>query len=264
MSNEDVDADPAGRCVIGVVGASGGLGATTLCAALAMRTAMARGRSLLIDAHPRGGGIDIHLGLDTEVGLRWPDLVSVRGAVETAEVVAGLPSVEGCTVLSWDRRPGFALGADGVHLTRALTATSGICVIDLPGPEADQHERWWQLCDQVVMLCGGRVHQVAAAAVVAECLLAAVERDDHGGHRSQAEVTEASVCGVLREQQRGAADRDLVSTVLGLPFVGVMRPDATVGSALTRGEPVGVRSGPVASLADAILAETLPSARGAA
>ncbi|MGB3594162.1 MAG: hypothetical protein WBG89_02610 [Ornithinimicrobium sp.] len=261
MSDEYVDAGPARGCVIGVVGASGGLGATTLCAALAMRSAMARGRSLLIDAHPRGGGIDLHLGLDAELGLRWPDLVSVRGSVDAAGVVAGLPSVEGCAVLSWDRRPRLALGAAGVSLARALTLRSGICVIDLPGPEAQEHERWWQLCDQVVMLCGGRVHQVAAAAVVTECLLAAVERV---GDADRPARVEATVCGVLREQQRGAADRDLVSGVLGLPFLGVMRPDATVGSALTRGEPVGARTGPVASLADVILADALPSRRGVA
>ncbi len=268
MSDEYGDAaTPHGALhggVIGVVGASGGLGTTTLCAALAMRGAMARGRSLLVDGHPRGGGIDVHLGLDAEQGLRWPDLVSVRGDIDSAEVVAGLPSTQGCAVLSWDRRPGPRVDGAGASLARALTLRSGLCVIDLPGPEASEPERWWQLCDHVVMVSGGGVHQVAAAAITAECLIAAVERDSPTERPGRFPAGQIHVSGVLREQQRGAADRDLVSAVLGLPFVGVMKHDPKVVSALIRGEPVGVRSSPVSLLADAILADALSSKRGAA
>ncbi len=91
-----------------------------------------------------------------------------------------------------------------------------------------------------------------------------LEPGSRGADEGAGRVIGASVQGVLREQRSGATDRDVVSAILGLPFVGLMRQDPKVVAALIRGEPVGVRTSPVALLADAILAEALPASRGAA
>ncbi len=264
MSDQYADAVTPRGCVIGVLGASGGLGVSTLATALAMRSALARGPSLLIDGHPRGGGLDVHLGVDSEDGLRWTDLAAVRGQIEAAAVLSGLPSVQGCRVLSWDRRPGVRLDGGGVGLARTLAQESIVTVIDLPGPEAYEAHEWWRLCEHVVLLCGGGVQQVAAAAIAVECLNAAVEPAPPSGAHRRSRSTGASVLGVLRQQRSGTTDRDDVSAMLGLPFVAAIRDDPKVVTALLRGEPVGVKNSPVAVVADAVLADTLPSRRKAA
>ncbi len=264
MSDQYADAVTATGGVIGVLGATGGLGVSTLATTLAMRSAVALGASLLVDGHPRGGGLDVHVGLDGEQGLRWADLAAVRGEMESAAVLSGLPSAQGCRVLSWDRRPGVQLNRDGVGLARSLAEESIVTIVDLPGPEAHEAHEWWRLCQHVVLLCGGGVQQVAAAAIALECLNAVLEPASPSGAPRRSRDMGASVVGVIRQQRSGRADRDVLSAMLGLPFVGAMRDDPKVVTALIRGEPVGVKNSPVALLADSILADTLPSRRTAA
>ena len=63
-----------GSATIAVVGASGGVGASTFAAALARTQCAAVGRALLIDAHAYSGGLDLLLGVEAEAGARWPEL----------------------------------------------------------------------------------------------------------------------------------------------------------------------------------------------
>ena len=63
-----------------VTGASGGLGSSTLAAALA--GAWSKRAPLLVDLDLTGGGIDVTCGIDHVEGLRWPDLNAVRGVVD--------------------------------------------------------------------------------------------------------------------------------------------------------------------------------------
>ncbi|MGB3829681.1 MAG: septum site-determining protein Ssd [Ornithinimicrobium sp.] len=254
MNDQGVDAGAAG-CVIGVLGASGGLGSSTLAAAMAVRGAMARDTSVLIDAHPCGGGLDIPLGVDGEPGLRWPDLSSVRGDIDAAAVLSRLPAVHGCAVLSWGRRPGAVLKGQGVEVAGAVLRSEHITVIDLPGAHAEGARAWWRLCDHIVILCGAGVRQIAAAAIAVDLVEAAVAGEGPGGSIG------ATVRGVVREQRNGSLDRDALSAILGLPFVGGMKHDPTVESALVKGEPIGGKAGSVALLCDQILAELLPAGR---
>ncbi len=251
------------RRVIGVVGATGGLGASSLAAALAVRASSNGLASLLIDAHPHGGGVDVCLGLDTEPGLRWPDLASVRGEIDARAVLEDVPSVGECRVLSWDRVPSRALADHGLAIAFALTQAANLSVIDLPGAEADGAAIWWGLCD-IVLVCGYGVRQMAAAAVVLE-LLEMVSR--HAQARllpgsSPQVMGKPRVHAVLRESA-GKVDRDRAAATLGLPILGAMPRDAGVEAALTRGEPVGGRSGPTAKLSDELLGDILGWARAA-
>ncbi len=117
--------------VVGVVGARGGVGASTVAAALALRVhrhgwhaerrrPRRRGtgragatadvpRVVLVDLDPAGGGLDVHLGIEDVPGVRWPDLAGARGDVSGPELTDLLPDWAGVTVLSGDRwRPGPA------------------------------------------------------------------------------------------------------------------------------------------------------------
>jgi septum formation inhibitor-activating ATPase MinD len=51
-----------------VVGASGGVGASTLAAAIAVRAAAADASVALVDGCPWGGGLDVVLGADRRAG----------------------------------------------------------------------------------------------------------------------------------------------------------------------------------------------------
>lgn len=77
-----------------VIGASGGLGASTWAAALARRLSTHLGECILVDGDVRGGGLDMTCGTEHVPGLRWPDLARLRGAVSATRLVAALPRGE--------------------------------------------------------------------------------------------------------------------------------------------------------------------------
>lgn len=123
-STEQADHDAV--CVA-VVGGAGGAGASTLAAALAISAARREWSSLLVDADPLGGGIDLAVGSEDARGLRWPDLTATRGRVSGDSLRQVLPRVAGLSVLSWDRgdldaippesmRSVLAAGRRGHHL----------------------------------------------------------------------------------------------------------------------------------------------------
>ncbi len=251
------------RRVVGVIAASGGLGASTLATALAMRGAGEGLATLLIDAHPYGGGLDVCLGLDTEPGVRWCDLASVRGDIDARAVLELLPVVRQCRVLSWDRACPAALTKQGSFMAAGLTEAAHLSVIDLPGPEAEGAPTWWGLCDDIVLVCGDGVRQVAAAAVVLERLevfalpaLAPTDATPMSPPSPRLAAVKLRVHGVVREGP-GRVDRDRAAAILGLPVLAAMRRDPGVEAALTSGEPIAGRSGPVAALADGLLGDIL-------
>ncbi len=88
-------ASPGGP-VVGVVGAVGGAGCTTVAAALAG----ARPGCLLIDADPHSAGLDIPLGLDEGVGARWAAVPPAEGPLDGDLLRAALPAVGAVTVLT--------------------------------------------------------------------------------------------------------------------------------------------------------------------
>jgi len=66
--------------VLGVVGGSGGVGASTFAAVLAAVT----GRAMLVDLDVVGGGIDVLLGIEDVAGARWSGLRVGGGRLDPA------------------------------------------------------------------------------------------------------------------------------------------------------------------------------------
>jgi hypothetical protein len=99
-------AERQGR-VVGVVGGRGGAGASTVAAALAMTGVRAGLSTLLIDADPLGGGIDLTLGWEDVAGLRWPALAGARGRIDPGVLRRALPGRGPLAVLSWTRAEGW-------------------------------------------------------------------------------------------------------------------------------------------------------------
>src|SRR3954470_8144109 len=78
--------------VLGVIGASGGLGVSSLVVGLAQRAAGQLGATVAVDAAAGGGALDVTACVEHLPGLRWADLVGAEGAIDGAALLRGLPT----------------------------------------------------------------------------------------------------------------------------------------------------------------------------
>lgn len=224
-----------------VVGGRGGAGASTLSAALAV-TGMRQGsRVLLVDGDPLGGGLDLVLGGEDAVGLRWPELAAARGRVNGSALREALPRVDELTVLSWDR-------GDQLHIPRSAMCSvldaagrdSDLVVVDLPRRLDEAAEEALTRSAVALLVVPAEVRATAAAARVAGAV--------------------ASYAADLRVVVRGPAPSGLGAEVvagsLALPLAGWLRPEPGLAAALERGEPPARRGkGPLADFCAAFLAD---------
>lgn len=229
--------------VIGVVAGSGGVGASALSAALAVRAAATGRTAVCVDGDRLGGGLDVTLGLEQEPGLRWPDLAGATGRVDGAELLRRLPVVDGVAVVSFDRtRPCTPTDEAVAQVVTALRASADLLVLDLPRPGCELSEPFSALADTLVLLAGDSVRGLAAASTVAATLSA-----DHD---------QVWLC--LRSGSRGADLIESVGAALDLPVLAEVRHDPGLDADLLHGIPPGSRArGPLARAADQVLAGLL-------
>ena len=94
------DGGAAPGVTIGVIGGSGGAGATVFAAAMA-QMASAAGRTLLVDADPIGAGVDRVLGLEDSDGIRWDSMLQTTGRLSSRSLREALPRAGQLSVLTW-------------------------------------------------------------------------------------------------------------------------------------------------------------------
>ena len=111
----------SGRMIC-VTGGTGGVGASTLAAALACVAARQGERSMLVDTDRRGGGLDLLIGAERVDGWRWPRLVRARGHL--GDLAEQLPRVDGVDVLSMGRGEGAELGDEQLRACLLYTSPS--------------------------------------------------------------------------------------------------------------------------------------------
>ena len=122
--------------IIAVVGAVGGAGASSLAASVANAMAAGGRRVVLVDVCAFGPGIEVLLGIESEPGARWPDLVDARGEVET-NIALALPQWQQVPVLSMSRKqPAPASDEVTLDVCASLLRNGHDVVIDAPGPAA--------------------------------------------------------------------------------------------------------------------------------
>jgi MinD-like ATPase involved in chromosome partitioning or flagellar assembly len=116
-----------------VVGASGGLGASTLALAVGRRLAATGPPAVVVDLDLLRGGLEVTAGIEHLPGRRWDDLRHVQGRVEPGALVSVLPGEEGCAVLSarGGAPPGVPESAARDVVT-SLAQGSARVVLDLP------------------------------------------------------------------------------------------------------------------------------------
>lgn len=121
--------DGHGAAVIAVVGASGGLGTSTLAAGLAGTAAEKGLRAAFVDLDVGGGGADLLFGLERQPGWRWPGLTAADGFL--GDLHEHLPHAEGLAVVSHDRRdPTPVPVTAAVAVMRSLGRSHDVVVID--------------------------------------------------------------------------------------------------------------------------------------
>jgi len=197
--------------VVGVVGGSGGAGASTFAAALACGV---NRRSVLVDLDPVSGGIDVLLGIESVLGARWPGLHLGGGRLEPAAFERGLPSWGDVLVLA---APQAVVEAEAVGQVIEAACELGPVVIDAGRGADPGRTAALQRCDLVILLAAGSVVGISAA------------------RRVRAGLPAVSVGAVLR---RGSVREDDASELLGVPVLAtlpdVIRHDGSVPTSWVR------------------------------
>lgn len=217
-----------GAPVIGVVGGSGGVGASTLATGLAT-AAVRRGRTAaLVDLDPWGGGLDLLLGAERTPGWRWQDLLGARG--EVTDIRRFLPQVDGLTLVAMGRPragepPVEPPSPESVRaVLGSLARHHDVVVLDAGRGRVGPGRGALASCGAVVLLAGTSVRAVAAAAAVVPGL-------DGGGLRL-----------VVRASTPRRVGADAVGQALGLPVAAVLPEERALARSADEGDPPG-RSG---------------------
>jgi hypothetical protein len=148
------------NAVIGLVGGSGGVGASTFAAVLAA----AAGDTVLVDLDATGGGIDVTLGVEAVPGARWSGLHVAGGRLEPAALVGGLPRWGRVAVLAADVAE---FDPEAVLQVVGAAAAAGPVVLDLPRTAGPERAAGLLRCDLVVLVARGDVSGLVAAHAVA-------------------------------------------------------------------------------------------------
>jgi secretion/DNA translocation related CpaE-like protein len=239
----DAVADPATRGrVVAVVGARGGAGATSFAIALALAAARAGRRTMLVDADPYGGGIDLALGAEDVSGPRWDAFAErpppVAGLAET------LPRCGEVTVLAWPRNGPSTIPAANVESVLATARrAAGLVVVDVARSFDGASRAALSVADVALVICPAEVRACAAGRRVADTVTTFVED--------------------VRVVARGPAPTDLdgplVAEAVGLPLAGWLKEEPGIDAAFDHGRPPGrAGRGPLAELCAELLPGLLP------
>lgn len=197
---------------VGVVGGSGGAGATMLAAALG-QVAATRGPTVVVDADPLGPGQDRVLGMEERPGVRWDELCQTTGRLGATALRESLPRQHGLGVLTWCAGGPGSLQPFAVReVLSAAQRGHDTVVLDLPRMRD-------RLLDEVVARCD---------------LVLVVARPDVNGLTSATRVV------------AGLPDPDRARLVLRGPGLGAEEVAAAVST------PVALRMGDQRGLSEAI------------
>jgi hypothetical protein len=273
--------------VIAVMPASGGVGATTLAAVVAVRAAEA-GRSVVaVDLDRFGGRLDVVLGVEQEPGWRWDHLLDVAGVVDGVGLARELPRAGTVPVLGASVGSGRAWGEEWVRILPdvvvGMAAAHPVTVLDVARDERVV-SAVAGLVDAWVVVVGTGVPQLAAAATSVPLLRQVVDDaraasgagsgvgsglggdgpglggDGPGlgsGHGSVARGRPRPRCEpwiVLRGKRIEDDVADAVTDHLDAPIVATVGDDLRLISDATSGVAPGSRGrGPVVDAADELL-----------
>jgi hypothetical protein len=231
-----------------VVGASGGLGASTLALAVGRRLAATGPPSVVVDLDLLRGGLEVTAGIEHLPGRRWDDLRHARGRLSPDALLPVLPAEEGCAVLSarGGAPPGVPAEAALDVVASLLTGPARV-VLDLPlgSPLLTDVTASGAL---VVLLAGVRTRALADADAAVSRLL------DDAGEPGAAPPGRLDVRLVTRGRRAGADVVDEVVAHLGVAHLHHLADDTHVPRDAERGVFPGTGRDAVRRCADAVVA----------
>jgi secretion/DNA translocation related CpaE-like protein len=235
---------PAEARTLAVIGGCGGAGASTLAGGLAVTAVRAGRRTLLVDADPLGGGLDLLLGWEGLDGLRWPALARAGAPVDPPALLRALPRRGGLVLLSFARQD--APLVPSAAMAAALDAGRrgrDVIIADLPRHLDDAAVLALQAADRALLIVPAELRATAGASRVAR--LIRVHRDD------LALVVRGPAPGRLRPEE--------IAHALGLPLAGLLRPDPEMCRQVEYGRaPAATGKGQLAKLCRQLIKELAP------
>lgn len=198
-------------------------------------------RTLLVDADPYGGGVDLMLGLEEHEGVRWHDLAERRGRLSSATLRETLPRSGDLSVLSWRRGEPVPVSDDAVSsLVDAAVRGFDLVVVDVPRYPGDVGRAALRSADTTLLLVPAEVR----ATVAADGLAATLRRDT------------ADVRLVVQGPAPGGLTADAVTRALDLPSAGTFERDRRLPAAIDEGDLArACRRGPLTEFCSTILAD---------
>lgn len=149
---------------VGVIGGTGGAGATVFAAALA-QTASRQDSTLVVDADPLGSGVDRVLGLEGRDGIRWDAMLQTTGRLSARSLREALPREGALSVLAW---PAGRVGTLQPFAMREVLSAGrrgfDVLVLDLPRHPDPLTEEMITRCDHLVVVTTLTLPAVSAAA----------------------------------------------------------------------------------------------------
>lgn len=210
------------HAVLGVLGSSGGLGASTLTAALGLAAARDSGPVVCVDGHLGSGGLDVTACVEHQAGLRWGDLAGAKGEIDGQALISSLPRCGGARVLSAGPLGSPAPPAPVVRaVLRALRPQAALTLLDLPSDAAGDVFR--ESCDALVLLTGVTARHLADAQAATALAMRSCP----------------DVWLVVRGGPRGAGLPEGIAAHLDLPLLARWPDDARVALDAERGRPPG-------------------------
>ncbi|WP_267244140.1 septum site-determining protein Ssd [Streptomyces sp. PR69] len=222
---------------VGVIGGRGGAGASTLACALAVTAARTGSRTMLVDADPLGGGLDVLLGGEQAEGRRWPDFAASKGRVAGGALEESLPQLHRLRVLSWDRGDSVVIPPEAMRsVLAAARRRGGVVVVDLPRRVDEGVAEALAQLDLGLLVVPGELRAVAAANRVASAVGMVLQ----------------DLRAVVRGPYASGLDEQWVAGALGLPLAGELPVEDGLLTAQDTGTPPGASPrGPLARFCSA-------------
>lgn len=242
-----------------LVGGSGGLGVSTLVAALAQVAARQQLSAAVVELDP-ASGLDLVLGAESAPGWRWHDLRAAAGHIE--QLGGRLPNLNGVDVVSHSRAP-FAAPRQPVWPTRlrrgvdagpapeqegpsgdsvravvaSLTRSHRLVVADLGHSTTSVGEQWE--CTRSAIVVGASIRGLVAARA----------------RLGQLALSEVEV--IVRVGVGQGLDPEAVAGALQLPLLGVIPDDRRLRAGLDAGDPPGRARGRYRRAVEELLVEVM-------
>lgn len=148
--------------VIGVIGASGGIGASLLASLIATDYAKSKCSVLLTELSKTSGGLDVLWGIEDTKGLRWSDLASNKKLFFNQDFLRALPTSHGVAILSTDAK-NLNVEFGILNKIEQLQKCVDVLVIDLANPENSDFAETLEFCDELILVVGSTIRSVSAA-----------------------------------------------------------------------------------------------------